>query len=117
MGSCGNKEDAARFESSCVLFVSPGASSRAQPMRTWFRRKHQPKGTSVEQWEVGRLRVHSGTLLVCDPMGLSGGIQVTNVPAGDHPVVAQVISYAEGGKRLAGIKLAFTTEVGGVPHK
>jgi len=86
-------------------------------MRTWFRRKHQPKGTSVGTMGGREARVHSGTLLVCDPMGLSGGIQVTNVPAGDHPVVAQVISYAEGGKRLAGIKLAFTTEVGGVPHK
>jgi len=85
------------------------------PMRNWFRRKRE--SPSVQQTEVGKLRVHSGTVLVGDPSYLPDGVELKDVPLGDHPVVAHLITYPEGGRRVAGVNLKFTSEGGGTLHK
>jgi hypothetical protein len=82
----------------------------------WFRRKREPDVPFVRRQIAGRLKVISGVVLMGDPMYLQNAadaLRLENVPVGDHSVIAQVIHFPEGGRRVAGIELAFATTANG----
>jgi hypothetical protein len=83
----------------------------------WFRHKREPQSPSVLRQVAGTLRVHSGAVLLGDPMYLPDGLRLENVRAGCHPVVALVLDYPEGGRRVAAIELEFRPGAASAPDK
>jgi hypothetical protein len=61
----------------------------------------------VSEVEIGEIGVHLGTILIADPMYISIPCRVGGLPVGHFPVVAQVIEYPEGGKRIAQVAIRF----------
>jgi hypothetical protein len=65
---------------------------------------------------AGTLKVSSGVVLIGDLAMFPDEIQLDNIPPGDHPVVAQVIDYPNGDRRVASVELLFSRVVTGTPE-
>lgn len=86
-------------------------------MFSWFRRKRDPDGPFVRTRSIGVLNVFSGTVLLGDPMYLPDVLRLENVPQGNVSVVAKVIHYPEGRRRIASVELTFADHDGGKPDQ
>ena len=74
-------------------------------MWNWFRRKRAPDGPVFRRETIGEVHCRSGTILLADPMLIFDPVRVEGVPAGQVPVVAELIRYPEGGVRVAMVRL------------
>jgi hypothetical protein len=77
----------------------------ADAMRDWWQ-KHEGE-PQVNQCEIGEVGVRSGSLLIADPMYIGSPCRIAGLPSGRFPVVAQIIAYPEGSKRIAGVAIRF----------
>jgi hypothetical protein len=71
------------------------------------KRKRDPDRPTFRQTIIGEVQVDSGALLIADAMHWEAPVKVKGVLPGRFPVQAQLISYPEGGQRVARIGLLF----------
>jgi hypothetical protein len=77
-------------------------------MFAWLNRFRKNTEPTVQVEQIGSLNCHSGSLLIREPMGISGDPHfLPDIPIGDHPVFVQMIRYPEGGRRVAKLGIRF----------
>src|SRR5438552_17539098 len=76
-------------------------------MLGWLTRKRKQAAPTFHRKIIGELTVSSGSLLIADPMLMTRPVQVDGVPAGRHPIEAEIISYPEGGRHISSIHVQF----------
>src|SRR5262245_28164258 len=69
-------------------------------------RQEAPERPIVRRHRVGLLKVFSGAVLVED-LSCCIDVRLRPVPNGEHPVMADVIHYPEGGRRVAKVVMRF----------
>ncbi len=76
-------------------------------MLDWFRRRRTAAEPSRLVTTIGEIQVASGTLLMGDPRYLFDPLRIQMLPPGPFPVVAEIIEYPEGGRRIARLEIRF----------